>query len=179
MKVPLQVKFRNMPYSAAIEAKINEKAAKLERFYERIMGCRIVIEKIQRRHHRGNLYGVRIDITVPGKELAISRQENEDVYIAVQGAFDAATRLLEEHGRRQRGVIKSHVEPPVGRIVRLFPDSDFGFIKTADDREIYFHRNSVIGTIDFKQLKYGTPVSFIEEQGNEGPQAARVAIGRR
>jgi ribosomal subunit interface protein len=179
MRIPLQVTFRNMPHSDAIEAKIIEKSAKLEKFYDRIMGCRVVVEETQRRRHQGNLYSVRVDITVPGKELAVSRQENEDAYVAVRDAFDTTGRLLEEHGRQQRGVVKSHAETPVGRIVRIFPESDFGFIKTPDDREIYFHRNSVLDDVDFKDLKFGTEVTFVEEQGNEGPQAARVALSRR
>ncbi len=179
MRIPLQVKFRNMPHSDAIEAKINEKAVKLDRFYDRIMSCRVVVEETQRRHHQGNIFDVRIDITVPGKELAVNHQENEDVYVAVRDAFDATARLLEEHGRQQRGVVKAHAETPVGRIVRIFPESDYGFIKTPDDREIYFHRNSVLDKIDFGQLKFGTEVTFIEEQGNEGPQAARVALSKR
>jgi cold shock CspA family protein/ribosome-associated translation inhibitor RaiA len=168
-----------MPHSAAIEAKITEKAEKLDRFYGRIMGCRVVVEETQRRHHQGNLFSVRIDLTVPGKELAVSRKEDEDAYVAVRDAFDTAARLLEEHGRQQRGIVKTHAETPVGRIVRIFPDSDFGFIKTPDDREIYFHRNSVLDNVDFRELKFGTEVTFIEEQGNEGPQAARVALSRR
>jgi ribosomal subunit interface protein len=179
MRIPLQITFRNMPHSDAIEAKISEKSVKLDRFYDRIMGCRVVVEETQRRHHQGNLYSVRVDITVPGKELAVSRQENADAYVAVRDAFDTAARLLEEHGRQQRGVVKSHAETPVGRIVRIFPESDFGFIKTPDDREIYFHRNSVLDEVDFKDLKFGTEVTFIEEQGKEGPQAARVALSRR
>jgi cold shock CspA family protein/ribosome-associated translation inhibitor RaiA len=168
-----------MPHSDAIEAKIIEKSVKLEKFYDRIMGCRVVVEETQRRHHQGNVYSVRIDITVPGKELAVSRQESADAYVAVRDAFDTAARLLEEHSRQQRGVVKSHAEPPVGRIVKIFPESDFGFIKTIDDREIYFHRNSVLDNVDFKDLKFGTEVTFIEEQGKEGPQAARVALSRR
>ena len=179
MRIPLQVMFRNIEHSAVIEASINEKAAKLDRFYDRIMSCRVVVEEIQRRHHQGNLYSVRIDITVPGKELAVSRQENADAYVAIRDAFDATVRLLEEHGRQLRGVVKTHAEPPTGRIVRIFPDSDYGFIKTPDNREIYFHRNSILDNVDFKQLKFGTEVTFIEEQGTEGPQAARVAIARR
>jgi ribosomal subunit interface protein len=179
MRIPLQVTFRNMPHSDAIEAKVIEKSAKLERFYDRIMGCRVVVEETQRRHHQGNMYSVRIDITVPGKELAINRQENEDAYVAVRDAFDVAARLVEEHSKQQRGFVKTHAEIPTGRIVRIFPESDYGFIKTADGSEIYFHRNSVLDAVDFSALKFGLEVTFIEEQGAEGPQAARVALVKR
>jgi ribosomal subunit interface protein len=179
MRIPLQITFRNIAHAAPIETNINEKAAKLDRFYDRVMSCRVVVEESQRRRHQGKLYSVRIDITVPGKELAVTREENEDAYVAVRDAFDAAVRMLEEHAQRRHGDVKAHATPPTGRIIRIFPDSDYGFIKTSDDREIYFHRNSVLDDVDFKQLKFGTEVTFIEEQGKEGPQAARVAISRR
>jgi len=176
MRIPLQVTFRNMPHSAAIDAKVHEKAEKLDRFYDRITSCRVVVEESQRRQHKGKIYSVNIDLTVPGKELAISRQENEDPYVAIRDAFNAAVRLLEEHGRMKHGEVKTHQEPSRGRIVKVFPESDYGFIKTGDDREIYFHVNSLLHGMNIKELKFGTEVLFVEEQGTEGPQAARVAV---
>jgi len=177
MKIPLQVTFRNIPYSEAIEANIKEKAAKLDRFYERIMSCRVVAEESQRRQRQGRLYSVHIDITVPGKELAVTRAENEDAYVAVRDAFEAAYRRLEEHSRKLRGDVKAHEQPSSGRIIRILPDEACGYIRSSDDREIYFHRNSVLNE-EFGRLKFGTEVTFIEEQGKKGPQAARVAISR-
>ena len=177
MRIPLQITFRNIPHSEAIEANINEKAAKLDRFYDRIMSCRVVAEESQRRHRQGKLYSVHIDLTVPGKELAVTRAENEDAYVAVRDAFETAYRQLEEHSKRIRGDVKTHELPSAGRIVKIFPGQAYGYIKSSDNREIYFHRNSVLNE-DFERLKFGTEVTFIEEQGKEGPQAARVAISR-
>lgn len=178
MRLPLQVTFRNIPSSEAIEAHINEKATKLDRFYDRIMSCRVVVESTQRRQHQGKLYGVRIDMTVPRKELAVTREENEDIYVAIRDAFDTASRRLEEHARRERGDVKSHHEPLGGRIIRIFQDEHYGFIQTPDEREIYFHRNSILNE-EFGRLKVGAEVTFVEEQGKEGPQAARVAVSKR
>ena len=175
MNIPLQITFRNMPSSEAIEAKINEKAAKLEKYFSRIMSCRVVVEESQRRQHQGKLFSVHIDITVPGKELAVTREEDEDPYVAMRDAFNTAARRLEEHARQKRGEVKTHEVPPTGRIVRIFSEQAYGFIITPDHREIYFHRNSVLND-DFSNLKFGVEVSFIEEQGIEGPQAARLAI---
>ncbi|OGW35672.1 MAG: 30S ribosomal protein S30 [Nitrospirae bacterium GWD2_57_9] len=175
MRLPLQVTFRDIPPSDAIETHITEKAAKMDRFYERIMSCRVVVDQPQRRHHKGKLYGVRVDITIPGKEIAVNRSENEDVYVALRDAFDAAYRILEEQRRKERGVVKTHEEVPSGRVAKLFPESEYGFIRTMDERDVYFHRNSVLNG-DFNKLKIGTAVSFREEQGQEGPQAMRVAI---
>jgi len=177
MKIPIQITFRNMPHSDAIETKISQKAAKLDKYYDRIMSCRVVVEESQRRQHQGKLFSVKIDITVPGKEIAVTREENEDPYVAVRDAFNTAARWLEEHARRKRGEVKTHEAPPTGRIIRIFPDQSHGFIITPDHREIYFHRNSVLND-DFSQLRLGVPVTFIEEQGKEGPQAARVVIIR-
>jgi ribosomal subunit interface protein len=178
MQIPLQVTFRNLPHSDAIEANITEKAAKLEKFCKKIMSCRVVVEESQRRQHQGKLYSVHIDMTVPGKEMAVTREENEDVYVAIRDAFDVSCRRLEEHARRQRGVVKTHETTPIGRIAKIFPEQDYGFIETLDAREIYFHRNSVPDE-DFSRLKVGTEVTFIEEQGKEGPQAARVTLSNR
>jgi ribosomal subunit interface protein len=178
MRLPLQVTFRNIPSSEAIETHIKEKAAKLDRFYDRIMSCRVVVDSTQRRQRQGKLFGVRIDITVPRKELAVTREENEDVYVAIRDAFDAACRRLEEHGRRERGDTKIHEGPQGGRIIRLFPAELYGFIETPDEREIYFHGNSVLNG-DFVRLKVGTEVAFVEEQGTDGPQAARVSVSKR
>lgn len=175
MQIPLQITFRNMPASEAIEAKIHKKAAKLDHYYSRIMSCRVVVEESQRRHHQGKLFSVHIDITVPGREMAVTRAENEDPYVALRDAFTTAARRLEEHARQKRGVVKTHETPPTGRVIRIFPEQAYGFIITPDHREIYFHGNSVIND-DFGNLKFGVEVSFIEEQGKEGPQAARVAI---
>ncbi len=174
MTLPLQVTFRNIPASDAIEAQITEKASKLGKFHEHIMSCRVVVDSTQRRHRRGKLFGLRMDITVPGREIAV-REENEDVYVAIRDGFDAAVRILEERRRRQRGVVKTHEEPPSGRVIRIFPEEQYGFIRTEDDRDVYFHGNSVLNE-EFPRLKVGTEVSFLEEQGKQGPQAMRVAV---
>jgi ribosomal subunit interface protein len=176
MKLPLQIAFRGMPPSDAIKARIEEKAAKLDEFYDRIMACRVIVEAPHRRHHQGKLYHVRVDLTVPEGEMVVSREPHEhhaheDVYVAIRDAFDAAKRRLEDHARRERGKVKRHEEPAGGRVARLFPD--YGFIETPDGREIYFHRNSVLKE-GFGRLAVGTAVRFVEEAGERGPQASTV-----
>jgi cold shock CspA family protein len=63
----------------------------------------------------------------------------------------------------------------VGRVARIDASGEFGFIETADGREIYFHRNSVLNKA-FSRLKPGTAVSFAEEEGEKGPQASTVRL---
>jgi ribosomal subunit interface protein len=112
MEIPLEVNFRNMDPSPAVEARIREKAAKLERFHDRIIGCTVVVEAPHRHHHKGKLYSVHIDISVPGKDLVVDRAKpldhsHEDVYVAVRDAFNAAVRRLEDYTSKLRGDVKT------------------------------------------------------------------------
>jgi len=178
MKLPIQVVFRNMEPSAAIEAAVRERADKLDRFYEHIMSCRVVIELHHRHHHQGNIYHVRVDVKVPEAEIVASREPaehhaHEDVYVAIRDAFNAVRRRLEDYIRRRRGVVKAHETPPHGRVVEIYPD--YGRIETPDGRRVYFHKNSVAGG-DFDHLNVGTEVRFVEEPGELGPQASTVHV---
>jgi ribosome-associated translation inhibitor RaiA len=44
MRIPLEISFKNLDPSPAIEARIREKADKLDRFYQHIMRCRVTVE---------------------------------------------------------------------------------------------------------------------------------------
>jgi ribosomal subunit interface protein len=117
MQTPLQIRFHNVDHSPAVEAKVREQAARLERYHGQIMGCQVTIEAPHRHHHQGNVFHVRIRITVPSGELAATRDPgldhgHEDVYVAIRDAFQAARRQLEDHARRQRGEVKHHEAPP-------------------------------------------------------------------
>ncbi|MBI2293554.1 MAG: HPF/RaiA family ribosome-associated protein [Betaproteobacteria bacterium] len=180
MQLPLQITFHNLDRSEAVEARIRERAEKLEQYYGRIMGCRVAVEAQHKHHRHGNHYHVRIDVTVPNGELVASRQPDEhhahtDVYVAVRDAFDAICRQLEDYGRRERRQFKSHEVPPHGRIVEFSPDEDRGRIETPDGRLVYFHRNSVVDA-DFDKLQIGDEVRFAEEMGELGPQASTVHL---
>lgn len=180
MKLPLEIVFRNLEPSEAIEARVRERAEKLETFYGDIMSCRVAIEADHKHHHKGNLYHVRIDVTVPDTELVANReprehQAHQDVYVAIRDAFDAMRRQLEDYARRRRGDVKRHQSAPHGYIVEMLPEQDYGRIKTADGRLIYFHRNSVVDA-DFDRLDIGDEVHFAEEMGELGPQASTVHV---
>lgn len=178
MQIPLEVTLRDIPQSDAVETRIREKAAKLERFHERIMSCRITVESPQHRKHQGKLYSVHIDIKVPGGgEIVVNRSQDEDVFVAIRDAFDAAGRQLEDRNRIRRGDVKAHDVPHVARVARLFPAQGYGILETPDRREIYFHSNSVIDP-GFERLEVGTEVQYVEEQGNEGPSARMVTAGK-
>ena len=180
MQLPLQITFRHMASSDAVTTRIRERAEELERVCDRIMSCRVVVECRHPRRHQGNLFRIRIDLKVPGREIAVGRDPaehhaHEDVYVAIRDAFDATRRLLEDHVRERRGEVKQHAVPDHGRIARLLPDQNCGFILSADGNEIYFHRNSVTNG-GFDKLAVGDEVRFVarHSESAEGPQASTV-----
>ncbi|HHT9110276.1 MAG TPA: ribosome hibernation-promoting factor, HPF/YfiA family [Candidatus Brocadiaceae bacterium] len=170
MILPLQVTARNVELTEAIKADINEKAGKLDKFYDKITSCRVVVEALPKR----SLYNVHIDITVPGTELIIKREPNPDLYMAIRDSFDAARRKLEDHAQLHRREVKHHEEVPHARISSLFPDRGYGFLTTHDGREVYFHEHSVRSN-GFKNLKIGMEVRYTEEMGDKGPQASSLS----
>jgi ribosome-associated translation inhibitor RaiA len=179
----VEIDFRDMPPSPALERRIRGRAAKLAKFCDDILRCHVVVEAPHRHHHRGQLYHVKVMVSVPGGEIVINRspaedRAHEDAYVAVRDAFDAARRKLEDHVRRRRADVKHHEPQPRGRVCRIYPIMDYGMIEAPDGREIYFHRNSVIGG-DFDRLEVGTEVRFAEEPGDLGPHATTVhVVGR-
>lgn len=176
MQRPLQITSRDFPLTEAIEAQIRERADALESYWDRITGCHVVIEAPAVRHHRkGGPFNVRIDLKVPGSELSVNRQNAEDLAIAVRDAFDAARRQMEDRLRELRHDVKAHEPPPLAKVAKIFAREGYGFLETADEREIYFHRNSVVGN-QFDRLKPGVEVRFAEEMGENGPQASTVAV---
>jgi cold shock CspA family protein/ribosome-associated translation inhibitor RaiA len=196
--LPVQVTFRNTPHSDAIEAMVREEAANLDRYYNHIMGCRVMIEVPHRQREEGEHHHVRIYLTVPGGEIVVKReptlhsrqqdvQEEErtkdreiershkHIQVAIREAFDTVRRRLQDYARRQRLDVKTHEGQPYARVCKLCPEKGYGYIETPDGREVYFHKNSVLGD-DFKHLKVGTEVTFVEEPGEQGPQASSVKL---
>ncbi|MES1245570.1 MAG: HPF/RaiA family ribosome-associated protein [Acidobacteriota bacterium] len=102
MEHPLTITAQGITLPQTIEDTIREKAAKLERFYNRLIGCHVRIAGPGRHHRNGGLFDVRIDLSVPGSELVVNHQANEDLAVAIREAFAAARRRLDEHARLQR-----------------------------------------------------------------------------
>jgi ribosomal subunit interface protein len=176
MKVALQVTFRDMPRSDAVEAEIRRRAEKLEEFCDRIMSCRVTVETPAAHKHQGKLFSVHVDLKVPGEEIASTRRhEHEDVYVAIRDAFDAVRRRLEDFVRRSRGETKWHEPLLNGRVVRLFDDGH-GFIEDGDGSQYYFDEASVASPGE--KLVVGAAVEFLGEAAAQGLQAKRVTAVR-
>jgi ribosomal subunit interface protein len=174
MEIPLQISLHGIEHSNALYNAIREKADKLERYYDHIMSCRVVLELAGRHKRHGKQFSVRIDLKVPGGELVVTREHDEDLQIALREAFDAARRQLEDYARGQRGDVKRHPPEFIGRVARIDAAQGIGFIATEDGRELYFSRDNVVHP-PFEHLAVGTTVHFIEEAAAEGLQAKRVS----
>jgi len=182
MKVPIQVVFRNMDRVDYIEGQVLEKAGKLDKVYDRITSCRVTVEIPHKSQSKGNEHEVTIDIAVPEKKIVVNRSASgtassaEIALIAFKDALEAAKRQLEDYARKRKGLVKMHEEPqPAARITQIFSDEGYGFLETFDGREVYFHSNSVVND-KFDRLQVGTEVTFVEQAGEDGPQASTVKI---
>jgi len=103
MQVPLQITVRDFSQSDALEARIRGKAAKLEEFNPHITSCRVTVGELRRHHQQGRHFQVSLDVRVPRRKVIVNRAHDEDVYVALRDAFDAAKRQLEEVVHVKRG----------------------------------------------------------------------------
>ena len=181
MQIPVDITFKELERSDALETRIREWVDKLERIYDRIVRCEVMIETPHRHHRQGRQFHVRVRLTVPGGEIVASHdpgpdETHEDAYVAIRDAFTAVRRQLEDHVRKtlKRGERRAPENNGAqhGRVTFLDVEKEWGWLEPDDGRRIYFHRNSVLGGID--QLAVGDEVRFTEELGNEGPQASTV-----
>lgn len=180
MLIPLQITFHGTKASANVEEKIRKAAEKLERFYDGIISIRVAVSTIQHGQLSGDQYRVRLDVSIPGKELVVNREPGDstthrDQLVAVRDAFKAMERMLHGYSEERRGDVKYGIATPHGRVAKLFIDKGYGFIETPDGHQVYFHANSVLNDA-FKRLKVGMEVRYVEEEGEKGPQASTVEI---
>jgi cold shock CspA family protein len=180
MERAAEITFRKTAPDPELEALVRREAAKLERYHRPLVGCRVAIERPQRSQRQGKAYRVRLVVTAGTRRpIVVTRDPrdsdmHDDLRTIVLGAFRAVRRQLQTIVEQRRGHEKSAHEPRA-LVVRLFPDESFGFLKTLDGREIYFHRHSVLHD-DFERLAIGTEVRFEEHEGDKGPQASSVQV---
>jgi ribosome-associated translation inhibitor RaiA len=139
--VPLQITFRNVQRSGAVTNVIESEMAKLQRYFDRLTSCRVIVEAPNRHHRSGDPFHIRIDLDVPREKIVIKHSPalrcaiaraagkslkhlepdvpHKDIYLAVRDAFTAARRRLEVYSRRLRGDIKIHHRIPPGRVDKL------------------------------------------------------------
>jgi len=184
MERPLDIAFHGIDPSPTIEAEIRQRVQKLERRYGNLIACRVSIEALHNQHRTGNVHDVHIVLSVPGRDLAVSREPHKakdrfahpDLRGALRDAFEAAERQLESH----KGSLREDTSGPsgsavMGQVAQLLPGEDHGFILNNLGTQLYFHRDSVTNAA-FDDLKVGQPVHYVEEAGDAGPVATKVRV---
>jgi ribosome-associated translation inhibitor RaiA len=113
MSIALEIDFRHLPPSPAIEAAIRQRVERLDRFHPKLMSCRVIVDAAHRHQGRGP-YSVHLVAQVPGRTLSVSHDrggDREDFYITLRDAVDALRRQLEDCARVERGDVKTHPSP--------------------------------------------------------------------
>lgn len=198
MILPLQITFRNTDVSEAVTSRIQDEANKLNKYFDRITSCRVMVEAPHRHHHRGDSFHIRIELGVTGKELVVMHEPNfhstlkheghehwckhleiesphKDIYVAIRDSFKAMRRQLQDYVHCLRQEVKTHHPAPRARVIELFPKEGHGFIEAPDGRKIYFHKNSVLNST-FEHLAIGSEVIFAEEASEKGPRATTIRL---
>ncbi len=182
MQVAPEVIFNGIDRSAWVENYVAERLGHLERFAQDITRCHVTLTREQSSQRKGNRYSVMVEVRVPRQhDLAVKKQKQihdmqTQLPAIINEAFGAIETQLKRTVARRRREEKAHNGQPHGMIEKLFAEEGYGFIRGLDDdRQFYFHRNSVLHN-DFERLTVGTEVRFAAEQGEEGPQASSIQV---
>lgn len=175
---PIEILFRNLAHSQAIEDNARQHAEKLGRYFNRIFNCHVIIET-HHHHHKGNIYHITINLDVPHAELVVNRDladdhAHEDPYVALRDAFDAMKRQLQSYSQKLHGKVKHHTSHHKGKVLEIAPLADYGYIETGDGQKIRFSSKSVID-YDFSKIEVGDNVEFVLVD-EDGAAASTVYI---
>lgn len=96
-----EIRFTNMERSGAVEEAVHSRIERLEEFFDGITSCHVFVDASHLRQRKGNLFEVRIEVRLPGTELAVNNKPgdvnaHEDVHVAIRDAFDAVERKLKK-----------------------------------------------------------------------------------
>ncbi len=115
MDKSLQIVFRDMEHSEALDRAIRDRAAKLERFNAHITACRVVVEIPHCAAHAGKKpLAVVVEVEVPNRSMIVAKFEEDrhdmkgSQTVVVNRAFDAVQRQLEEIADIRQGHVKKH-----------------------------------------------------------------------
>lgn len=110
---PVQITFRGISPTHALEAAIRGHATQLGEHAHRPTSCQVVVESPHRRQHKGRVYRVRVSTHVPVGGDIVSQHAGTDLHAVLRDAFDAARRQLEDAERRRRDLRRSLTDFPI------------------------------------------------------------------
>jgi cold shock CspA family protein/ribosome-associated translation inhibitor RaiA len=183
---PLQINYRGIESSPALDALIRQRVNALGRMHPRITGCRVVVEVPYRSTESGKVpVAVTVEVEIPnrraviGKDVQERREAKSDQTAALNNAFEAVERQLNKVANLQiqEGKRRGADASQTGMIVRLFPEQGYGFVEVDNSSELYFTRNAVSGG-EFDELQVGTivHVTIATTDGPMGPQASSIRL---
>ncbi|TXH32260.1 MAG: ribosome-associated translation inhibitor RaiA [Rhodospirillaceae bacterium] len=184
MEKPLQIAFRNLDSSPHLETLIRERVDRLERFFPRLIGCRVVVELTSKSANAKSPLGISIELDVPGRPTIFAKKSDErrdakgDFLAVVNQAFDAAQRQLEDVSRVIARDVKLHEgSGETGCVREVLPLEDYGFVEIREGESLYFTRNAVIDG-RFDDIKPGMMVHVTRAttEGPMGPQASSIRL---
>jgi cold shock CspA family protein/ribosome-associated translation inhibitor RaiA len=181
MQIAPEIIYHDIDRSDWVEGYILERIQRLDKFAQGITRCRVTLTREQGSHHKGNRYTVMVEVRIPPQhDLAVTKGKNiremsTQLPAVINLAFGAIERQLKKTAQLRRYDHKQDGEQPHGMVEKLFPEG-YGFIRTVDDnRQFYFHRNSVLHG-GFDRLTVGTELRFVPQEGEQGPQASSVQV---
>lgn len=180
MQIAPEIIFHDVDRSAWVENYIVERLGRLERFAEGITRCRVTLAQEVASHNKGNRYSVMVEVRLPpnhdlaAKKQKVIREMHTQLPALINEAFGAIESQVKKTAQLRRAQVKTHDSEPRGLVASLSPEG-YGFIKSFDNQEVYFHRNSVLHG-DFERLAVGTEVRFSPEEGEKGLQASSVQV---
>lgn len=188
LQVPLEIAFHNIDSSDWAEQEIRSRVADLESIYDRLISCRVRVERRATNSNDTIPPVVHIEMGIPGrKDLVVAHEpdhlqqkfQRPDLHNAINEAFRIAERQLRDY----KDKLKDHTKEArheadhqnLGQVAELVPDRDCGFLLTKEGGQLYFHRNSLL-TGDFDALKLREEVYYVEGAGDTGPIATKVRV---
>jgi hypothetical protein len=93
MQIPIDITFRDMTPSPALETAIREWALRIEHVLP-LQRCAVVIEMPHKHRRHGLPFQVHLSMTIPGHSVSVTRGQAREPYLAVADAFRAARRQL-------------------------------------------------------------------------------------
>jgi ribosome-associated translation inhibitor RaiA len=103
----VDITFRSMDPSPAVETAVRTWSSRLDQLFEDIDRVAVVIEVPHRHRRLGRTFEAHVRVTIPERTIAITR-DGDTIYVALADAFRAARRTLRDHVRVRRGEVKLH-----------------------------------------------------------------------
>jgi ribosome-associated translation inhibitor RaiA/cold shock CspA family protein len=192
MQVPVEIAFHNLEQSDWAKTAICDHIGRLERIYGRLTTCRVRVDQRNQNANGTIPPVVHIEMSVPGhRDIVVAHEpghlqhkfRSPDLRNAINEAFRIAEQRLSKHKEKlaDHGTDQAHHEAAnvfLGQVADMPEGKEFGFLMTKDGGLLYFHRNSVLHG-NFKELRRGDDVSYVEEMGDTGPMASKVRVTRQ